>query len=159
MPGMFKQRIVALLGQPWNERLVAVNEETSVVTVTGFIGKPEHARKTRGEQFFFINDRFIKNTYLNHAVQGAFQGLIPADSYPVYFLRLEVDAQTIDINIHPTKTEIKFEDDRSVYAIVRSAVRKAIGAFSSLLPSISIRLKHSKFHLHITAKLNRPKFK
>jgi DNA mismatch repair protein MutL len=130
MPGMFKQRIVALLGQAWNERLVAVNEETSVVTVTGFIGKPEHARKTRGEQFFFINDRFIKNSYLNHAVQGAFQGLIPADSFPVYFLRLEVDAQTIDINIHPTKTEIKFEDDRSVYAIVRSAVRKAIGAFS-----------------------------
>lgn len=130
MPGMFKQRIVALLGQPWNERLVAVKEETSVVTITGFIGKPDHARKTRGEQFFFINDRFIKNSYLNHAVQGAFQGLIPADSYPVYFLRLEVDAQTIDINIHPTKTEIKFEDDRSVYAIVRSAVRKAIGAFS-----------------------------
>lgn len=142
MPGTFKQRVVGLLGQAWNERLVAVKEETTVVTITGFIGKPDAARKTRGEQFFFINNRFIKSTYLNHAVQGAFQGLIPADSFPVYFLRFEVDPKSIDINIHPTKTEIKFEDERSVYAIVRSAVRKAIGAYS-LSPTLDFEVEQA----------------
>ncbi len=142
MPGTFKQRIVGLFGQTWNERLIAVKEETTVVTITGFVGKPDAARKTRGEQFFFINNRFIKNSYLNHAVQGAFQGLIPGDSFPVYFLRFEVDPKTIDINIHPTKTEIKFEDDRSVYAILRSAVRKSIGAFS-LSPTLDFETEQA----------------
>jgi DNA mismatch repair protein MutL len=142
MPGTFKQRIVGLFGQAWNERLVAVKEETTVVSITGFIGKPDSARKTRGEQFFFINNRYIKNSYLNHAVQGAFQGLIAGDSFPVYFLRFEVDPKTIDINIHPTKTEIKFEDDRSVYAILRSAVRKAIGAFS-LSPTFDFEVEQA----------------
>jgi DNA mismatch repair protein MutL len=142
MPGTFKQRIVGLLGQSWNERLIAVKEETSVVTITGFVGKPDSSRKTRGEQFFFINNRFIKSTYLNHAVQGAFQGLIAADSFPVYFLRFDVDPKTIDINIHPTKTEIKFEDERSVYAILRSAVRKAIGAFS-LSPTLDFDVEQA----------------
>ncbi|HOY47946.1 MAG TPA: DNA mismatch repair endonuclease MutL [Flavobacteriales bacterium] len=142
MPGTFKQRIVGLMGQSWNERLIAVKEETSVVTITGFVGKPDASRKTRGEQFFFINNRFIKSTYLNHAVQGAFQGLIAADSFPVYFLRFDVDPKTIDINIHPTKTEIKFEDERSVYAILRSAVRKAIGAFS-LSPTLDFEMEQA----------------
>jgi DNA mismatch repair protein MutL len=128
--GNFKQRIVSLFGATWNQRLIAVKEETSVVNVTGFIGKPDSARKTRGEQFFFINNRFVKSSYLNHAVAAAFHDLIPSDTFPVYFIRFETDPKTIDINIHPTKTEVKFEDERSVYAILRSAIRRAIGSFS-----------------------------
>ena len=136
MPGTFKQRIVGVFGSGWNERIVSVNEDTTVVQISGFIGKPEYSRKTRGEQFFFINNRFIKNSYLHHAVQAAFTELIAPDTFPAYFLHLQVDPKTIDINIHPTKTEIKFEDERSVYAILRSAVRRAIGTFS-LSPSLN----------------------
>jgi len=136
MPGTFKQRIVGVFGSGWNERIVSVNEETTVVQISGFIGKPEYSRKTRGEQFFFINNRFIKNSYLHHAVQAAFTDLIASDTFPAYFLRLQVDPKTIDINIHPTKTEIKFEDESSVYAILRSGIRRAIGTFS-LSPSLN----------------------
>ncbi|MEZ5171971.1 MAG: DNA mismatch repair endonuclease MutL [Bacteroidia bacterium] len=128
--GNFKQRIAGLFGNTWNEKLLAVNEETSVIRISGFIGKPEAARKTRGEQFFFINNRFVKSSYFNHAVSAAFQDLIPADSFPVYFIRFEIDPSHIDVNIHPTKTEVKFEDERSVYAILKSAIRKAIASFS-----------------------------
>lgn len=134
-PGSLKQRIISLFGKPWEEKLVPVREHTNLISISGFIGKPEFTRRTRGEQFFFINNRFIKNSYLNHAVQAAYQGLIAPDSFPAYFIFFEADPKTIDINIHPTKTEIKFEDERSVYAILRSAVKKSIGSFS-LSPSL-----------------------
>src|ERR1051326_2451951 len=126
----FRQRISGVFGNNYNERLVPVEEETSIVKVGGFIGKPQFARKTRGEQFFFLNNRFIKSAYLNHAVQMAFEELLPADSFPSYFLLLEVQPNTIDVNIHPTKTEVKFEDEKFIYSILRSAVKRALGKYN-----------------------------
>ncbi len=134
-PVALKQRIIGIFGNTWNERLVSINEETTVASITGFIGKPEFAKKSRGEQFFFINNRFIKNTYLHHAVASAYKDLIQGDTFPAYFIWFDVDPKTIDINIHPTKTEIKFEDERSIYAILRSAVKRSIGTYS-LSPSL-----------------------
>ncbi len=128
--GNLRQRIVGLFGKNYNERLVPVEETTDIVQVHGFLVKPEHARKTRGEQFFFVNDRFIKSNYLHHAVQAAYKGLIPADSFPSYFLYLDIASERIDINIHPTKTEIKFDDERSVYAILHSALRRSLGMYN-----------------------------
>ncbi len=119
--GTLRQRIVAVFGRNYNQKLVPVEEETSLVKISGFIGKPEYAKKTGGEQFFFVNKRFVKNGYLHHAVQNAFQDLIQRDCHPSYFLFLESDPNTIDINIHPTKTEIKFENDRSIYAMLHAA--------------------------------------
>lgn len=128
--GNLRQRVIALYGNPYNQRLVPVDEATDIVRITGFICKPEFAKRTRGEQFFFLNNRFIKNGYLHHAVQGAFEQLLAHDSFPGYFLFLEVDPHTIDVNIHPTKTEVKFEDERAVYAILRSAVKRALGQYN-----------------------------
>jgi DNA mismatch repair protein MutL len=128
--GTLRQRIVALFGNAYNQRLVPVDEDTNILKVTGYVGKPEFARKTRGEQFFFINKRFIKNAYLHHAVQAAFEELLPSDSFASYFLMMDIDPKSIDINIHPTKTEIKFEDEKSVYAILRSAVKRALGQYN-----------------------------
>ena len=125
-----RQRIVNINGSQYNERLVPVNENTSILSIHGFIGKPEFSKKTRGEQFFFVNNRFIKDGYLNHAVTNAFQELLPKDSFPSYWLYIEIEPSRIDVNIHPTKTEIKFEDERSVYAIVRSAVKRSLGQYS-----------------------------
>jgi len=144
-----RQRIVALFGAGSNDKLVPVSEETTVMNISGFIGKPEFARKTRGEQFFFINKRFIRDAYLNHAVVNAFEALLPRDSYPSYFLHFEMDPARIDINIHPTKTEIKFEDERSVYAIVRAAVKHALGQFS-ITPSLDFEPEKS-FDSHLTS--------
>ncbi|MBT8273185.1 MAG: DNA mismatch repair endonuclease MutL, partial [Bacteroidia bacterium] len=125
-----RQRIVNIFGPKTNEKLVPVEEQTEVVKVSGFVGKPEFAKKTRGEQFFFVNNRFIKSSYLNHAVNAAFEGLLRDGAHASYFLYLEVDAKSIDINIHPTKTEIKFEDEHTLYAILRAAVRHSLGQFS-----------------------------
>ncbi len=125
-----RQRIVNINGSQYNERLVPVNETTSILSIHGFVGKPEFSKKTRGEQFFFVNNRFIKDGYLNHAVANAFQELLPKDSFPSYWLYIDIDPSRIDVNIHPTKTEIKFEDERSVYAIVRSAVKRSLGQYS-----------------------------
>ncbi|MGI8892380.1 MAG: DNA mismatch repair endonuclease MutL [Bacteroidia bacterium] len=133
--GNLRQRIVAVFGANYNERLVPVDEETSIIGVKGFIGKPEFAKKTRGEQFFFVNGRFVKDGYLNHAVVNAFEGMLPPGSFPTYFLFIDIDPARIDINIHPTKTEIKFDDDRSIYAIMRAAVKKSLGQFS-ITPSL-----------------------
>ena len=126
----FKKRIINLFGVKTNEKLVPVSEETEILKINGFIFKPEFAKKTRGEQYFFVNNRFIKSPYLNHAVNSAFEGLIDVKHNPSYFLNLVVDAATIDINIHPTKTEIKFEDEHSIYAILRAAVKHSIGQYS-----------------------------
>ncbi|MEN1785496.1 MAG: DNA mismatch repair endonuclease MutL [Bacteroidota bacterium] len=127
--GNFKQRIVHIFGSKTQERLVPVEEETDLVHITGFICKPEFARKSRGEQFFFANDRFIKSAYLHHAVVSAFEGLLKEDTHPGYFLQLQVDPKSIDVNIHPTKTEVKFHDERSLYALLRSAIKHSLGQF------------------------------
>ena len=122
-----RQRIVNVFGATYNQRIVPVEEETFIVKITGFIGKPEYAKKTRGEQFFFVNNRFIRNAYLHHAIQSAYEQLLPRETHPSYFLFLDVDPKSIDINIHPTKTEIKFEDEKAIYAILRSATKKSLG--------------------------------
>ncbi len=125
-----RQRIVNIFGKKTNQKLVPVVEETQVVKISGFINKPEFAKKSRGEQFFFVNNRFIKSPYLHHAVVSAFEGVIKTDTYPGYFLYLEVDPASIDINIHPTKTEVKFDDEHTLYAILRSTVKHSLGQFN-----------------------------
>ncbi len=126
----FKRRIIELFGNKTNEKLVPINEETEILRLNGFIFKPEYSKKTRGEQYFFINNRFIKSPYLNHAVKVAFEGLIDTNYNPSYFLNLHVDPKTIDINIHPTKTEIKFEDEHSIFAILRSSIKHSLGQYN-----------------------------
>ena len=133
--GNFRQRISAVFGNNYNERLVPIEEETTIVKLEGFVGKPEFAKKSRGEQYFFVNHRFIKDGYLHHAVSKAYESLITNDSYPSYWLNIIVDPATIDVNIHPTKTEIKFVDDKNIYAIVRAAAKRALGKFS-ITPSL-----------------------
>lgn len=125
-----KQRIVHLLGNNYNERLVPVDEQTSIIQVKGFIGKPAFAKKTRGDQFFFVNNRFIKDGYLNHAVMIAYEQLLPDDCFPLYVLFIEIDPSKIDINVHPTKTEIKYQDEKAIYAIIRSAVKRSLGRYN-----------------------------
>ncbi len=129
------QRIVNLFGKTYQNQLAPCQEETEFVRVTGYVGKPDFARKTRGEQFLFVNKRFIRSNYLNHAVMNAFEGLLTDSSFPFYVLFIEIDPKHIDVNVHPTKTEIKFDDERAVYAVVRSAVRQAIGSHN-LTPGI-----------------------
>ncbi|WP_026967910.1 DNA mismatch repair endonuclease MutL [Algoriphagus terrigena] len=137
--GKLSQRIVGLFGKNYQGQLVPCDEETPHLNVKGYIGKPESAKKTRGEQFFFVNNRFIKSTYLHHAVSSAFDGLIASDQHPFYVLFLDIDPAHIDINVHPTKTEIKFEDERTVYAVIRSAVKQALGAHH-VTPSLDFSL-------------------
>jgi DNA mismatch repair protein MutL len=128
--GNFRQRIVNIIGGRKNETLVPIEEETSVVKLDGFIGKPGSAKRTRGEQYFFVNGRFIKNHYLRHAVSKAFEDLIPNNYFPSYFINLQIDPKLIDINIHPTKTEIKFEDEQAIYAIMRACIKRSLGAYN-----------------------------
>ncbi len=137
-----RQRIVNLSGSNYNERLVPVNEETTLLNISGFVGKPEFAKKSRGEQFFFVNKRFIKDAYLHHAVQNAFEELLPKESFASYWLYIDIDPSKIDINIHPTKTEIKFEDERSIYSIVRAAVKRSLGQYS-VTPSLDFEQERS----------------
>jgi DNA mismatch repair protein MutL len=137
-----KQRLVALLGNAYNQRLIPVSQETGIVNIHGFIGKPEFSKKTRGEQYFFANGRFIKNPYLHHAIENAFQQLIPKDSFPTYFIYLTVDPKNIDVNIHPTKTEVNFQDIKSIYAILHSSVRQSIGKFN-ISPSLDFEVEPS----------------
>ena len=133
--GKLSHRIVQLFGKSYQGQLVEVNEKTDYITISGYIGKPEFAKKTRGEQYFIANRRYIKHHYLHHAVQEAFTGLVSDKSYPFYVLNLDLDPSRIDINVHPTKTEVKFDDDRTIYAIVRSAVKMALGTHA-VVPSI-----------------------
>lgn len=126
-PGTLKQRLVGLFGKDFDGKLLPVNQVTESVTIDGFIVKPEYSKKTRGEQYFFVNRRFIKHAYLHHAVENAYKELIPQDCFPGYFLDILIDPKDIDINIHPTKTEVNFVDAKLIYAIMHSAVRKAIG--------------------------------
>ena len=126
----FRQRIVNIFSGKTNEKLVPIQEDTEIVTIEGFVGKPEFAKKNRGEQFFFVNDRFIKSGYLHHAVMSAYEGLLPNGAQPTYFIYLNVPPNTIDINIHPTKTEIKFDDEHALYAILRSSIKHSLGQFN-----------------------------
>jgi len=130
-----RQRIVNVFGSKMNEKLVPVQEETDVVKVSGFVVKPEFAKKSKGEQFFFVNHRFIKSGFLHHAVKSAYDQLISADQHPAYFIFLELDPGFVDVNIHPTKTEVKFEDERTIHAILNSTVKKSLGQFN-LKPSL-----------------------
>ncbi len=134
-PDKLGKRIVDLFGKSYREQLAACEEDTSYVSIKGYVGKPEHAKKTRGEQFFFVNNRFIKNSYLNHAVMTAYERLLADGAFPFYVLFLSIDPAQIDINVHPTKTEIKFDDERSIYAIVQAAVRKTL-SINNLIPSL-----------------------
>lgn len=129
-PANFRQRIVHLFGTKMNEKLVPIQEETPIVKISGFIIKPEFITKTKSLQFLLVNNRFVKNRYLNHAISAAYEGLIGGQQQPEYFIHLEVNPATIDINIHPTKTEIKFEDEHSIYALLKSAVKHSLGQFN-----------------------------
>ncbi|MEO8533012.1 MAG: DNA mismatch repair endonuclease MutL [Flavobacterium sp.] len=126
----YRQRIVGIMSGKTNEKLVPVNEDTEIINVQGFVSKPEFAKKNRGEQFFFVNDRFIKSGYLHHAVMAAYDGLLKDGCQPSYFLYLQVPPNTIDINIHPTKTEIKFDDEQALYAILRASIKHSLGQFN-----------------------------
>lgn len=130
-PSNLRQRITHIFGSQSNMKLVPLEESTDTVNIYGFIGKPEYAKKTRGEQYFFVNHRFIKSNYLNHAVVSAYQGLIPADTFPLYVIFLEMDPRALDINIHPTKQEIRFENENIVYNYLRVATRHALGQFNA----------------------------
>ncbi len=130
-----RKRIVSLFGKGISQSLIPVDTTTSVINVSGFIGQPKYAKKTLGEQFFFVNGRFMKHPFFNRAVQQAYDRILPPETFPSYFLYFEVDPATIDINIHPTKTEIKFEDERSAWHIIQASVREAMGKFN-LMPSI-----------------------
>ena len=140
--GSLKQRIVQLLGNNYNAKLVSVKEETDYLNIYGFVGKPETAKKTRGDQYFFVNNRFIKSAYLNHAVMSAYQEMIPSDSFPMYVLFIDLDPTVIDVNVHPTKQEIKFEDEKIIYAFVQAAVKHALAQFS-VTPTLDFDLDAS----------------
>src|SRR5690606_24494220 len=145
-----KQRIVHLFGNSYNQRLVPVEETTTILNIKGYIGKPEFAKKTRGEQFFFVNNRFIKDPYLNHAVLNAYEEILPADMFPLYVLFIDIDPSKIDINVHPTKTEIKYEDEKAIYAILRSAVKRSLGRYN-ITPSLDFE-QETGFDTLITPK-------
>lgn len=133
--GKLAKRIVDIFGKNYQQQLAPCQEETDFLTIRGYIGKPDFAKKTRNEQFFFANNRFIKSSYLHHAVMTAFAGMLEEGAFPFYCLFLEIDPARIDINVHPTKTEIKFDDERSVYAVVSAACRRAMNQFN-LNPNI-----------------------
>jgi len=148
LPSPMRKRIVDVFGKQYNDKLVPVTESTDIVRIEGFVGKPEAARKSRGEQFFFVNNRFFRDTYFNHAVNSAFEQLLPGKSFPSYFLFLEVDPKQIDVNVHPTKTEIKFEEDKAIYSILKSAIRLGLGKFN-ISPTLDFD-RESEFDLPLS---------
>ena len=125
-----RKRVVAIFGSKMNEKLVPIEEVTEMISINGFVAKPEFAKKKRGEQFFFVNNRFVKSAYLNHAVSNAFENLLESGCHPSYFLYLTVPTKSIDINLHPTKTEIKFDDEKAIYAILRATIKHSLGQYS-----------------------------
>ncbi|MBS1510071.1 MAG: DNA mismatch repair endonuclease MutL [Bacteroidetes bacterium] len=149
--GTLKQRIVQILGNTYNSKLVSVQEHTDYMNIYGFVGKPETAKKTRGDQYFFVNNRFIKSAYLNHALMNAFDTMIAKDSFPMYALFIDLDPSQVDINVHPTKQEIKFEDEKIVYAFVQSAVKHALAQFS-ITPTLDFDLDASIQQLDAVSK-------
>ena len=149
--GSLKQRVLQLLGSQYNSKLVTVQEKTDYLNINGFVGKPETTKKTRGDQYLFVNNRFIRSAYLNHAVMNAFQDMIAADSYPLYVLFIDLDPAQIDINVHPTKQEIKFEDEKIVYAFVQAAVKHSLAQFS-ITPTLDFELDASIQQLDAVSK-------
>lgn len=137
-----RQRINQVYGNSYTEKLIPVDEDTSVAKISGFIGKPEYARKTRPEQYFFVNNRFFKHAYLHHALENAYRELIPENTYPPYFIFLSVDPSTLDVNIHPTKTEVKFQDEKTLYSILKATLRKSFG-FYNISPSLDFETERS----------------
>ena len=137
--GSLKQRVVQILGNSYASKLVSVQENTDYLNIYGFVGKPETAKKTRGDQYFFVNNRFIRSAYLNHAIMSAFVDMIPRDAFPLYTLFIDLDPQQVDVNVHPTKQEIKFEDEKIVYAFVQAAVKHALAQFS-ITPTLDFDL-------------------
>jgi DNA mismatch repair protein MutL len=135
MPTTFRQRIVKLMGNKFEDWLVPIEEETEWLKVSGFLSKPDAARKSRGDQYFFVNGRFIKHPYLHHAIQTVYLGLLKEGNFPAYFIHLEIDPKLIDVNIHPTKTEVKFQDDKAVYAILHAAARRSLG-MHNIVPTL-----------------------
>ena len=148
------ERLSGLFSKSLQTKLVQVNEVTDIVKISGYVGKPESAKKRRGDQYFFVNDRFIKSPYLHHAIAEAYRDLIPQDTHPAYYLFLEVDPQTIDINIHPTKTEIKFQDEKTIYALLHSAAKRALGK-ANLSPSLDFNAEMS-FDIDYTKSVSQP---
>ena len=137
-----KQRLLAIFGKKYNERLVPIEESTSISKINGFVLKPEYSKRTRGEQFIFVNNRYIKNSSINHAIGIAYKDLISKEHFPSYFIFIEVPTNTIDINIHPTKTEIKFEDERAIYSMIKSCVRNSLGKYN-VAPTIDFETETS----------------
>jgi DNA mismatch repair protein MutL len=140
--GSLKQRVLQVLGNSYNTKVVAVKEDTDYLNIHGFVGKPETAKKTRGDQYLFVNNRFIKSPYLNHAIMSAYQDMISTDSFPMYALFIDLDPTQVDVNVHPTKQEIKFEDEKIVYAFVQAAVKHALAQFS-ITPTLDFDLDAS----------------
>ncbi len=149
--GSLKQRIIQLLGNTYNTKLVTVKEDTDYMNIYGFVGKPDTSKKTRGDQYFFVNNRFIKSGYLNHAVMNAFNDMLAKDSYPMYVLFIDLDPSQLDINVHPTKQEIKFEDEKIVYAFVQAAVKHSLAQFS-IAPSLDFSLNADIQQMEAVAK-------
>lgn len=149
------QRIVGVFGKNYREQLVQVEESTTLLNIKGFVGKPEFAKRTRGEQFLFINQRFAKDPYLNHAILSAYEEMLPAGSFPFFALFVDIDPSKIDVNIHPAKTEIKFEDERSVYAIVRSAAKRGLAKYN-VVPSLDFEQENS-FNIPFSKQFETPK--
>ena len=149
--GTLKQRMVQILGSNYSSKLVSVQENTDYLNIAGFVGKPDIAKRTRGDQYFFVNNRYIRSGYLHHAVMTAFQQMIPGDSFPLYVLFIEIDPSRVDINVHPTKQEIKFEDEKIVYAFVQAAVKHALAQFS-ITPSLDFDLDPEIQHLDAVSK-------
>jgi DNA mismatch repair protein MutL len=149
--GSLKQRIVQILGSSQAPKLVSVQENTDYLNIYGFVGKPETAKKTRGDQYFFVNNRFIRSAYLNHAVMNAYRDMIPQENFPLYVLFIDLDPEQLDINVHPTKQEIKFEDEKIVYAFIQAAVKHALAQFS-VTPTLDFDLDPSIQHLDAISK-------
>ena len=148
-PGKLGQRIVSLFGKNYREQLVPCNEDMDDLKLKGYVGKAGFVKKSRGEQYFFVNNRYIKSSYLNHAVVSAYDNLIPDGSFPFFVLFIDIDPKHIDVNVHPTKTEIKFDDERNVYMLLKTSVRKALGSFN-ITPSLDFNVD-TNFRLHSSA--------
>jgi len=153
-PASLIERISGLFSKNLQGKLVQINEDTDVVKISGYVGKPESAKKRRGDQYFFVNDRFIKSPYLHHSIAEAYRELIANDAHPAYYLFLEVNPEFIDINIHPTKTEIKFQDEKIIYALLHSAVKRALGK-ANLAPSLDFNSEMS-FDIDYTKTVSAP---
>jgi len=150
-----KQRIVQLFGKKYKEKILPIQEQTSIVKVHGFVGNPLDARKTRGEQFLYVNNRFIKSSYLNHAIKNAMSNMIHPDQHPSYFIFLEINPSDIDINIHPNKIEVKFEDEKAIYQILKSTCKKSIGMYN-ITPSLDFSIEEA-FEIPIDIQKSHPK--